>query len=118
MNILITLGDHSQEWHWQFVSRNDSPVGSADNRHFGDNIPMMALANRSDRPLPYWAEGKWTHLSDQECPLCKKVTYQLWVSPIHEVGSAEERELLQYIFRIMVELCPNHHDFFTTPDMT
>jgi hypothetical protein len=79
---------------------------------------MKALGNRSDHPLPDWAEGKWNHLVDQDCPLSKKVTYQLWVSPIRKTDPAEERESQQYVFKVMVELCPNHHDFFTTPDMT
>jgi len=64
----------------------------------------MALAIRSDRPLPQEASrAEWerTHerLLDTLCPRCKTVTYQLWPLPIRETYPDERRELQKYVYR-------------------
>ena len=76
---------------------------------------MIALVNRTDCPLPTVA-GTLNHLLDLECPLCHKVTYQLWLSPADGLGPADERQLHTYLFQTVIESHPKHRDFYLMPD--
>lgn len=77
---------------------------------------MIALVNRADCTLPAWADGQFSHVLDRECPLCKKVTYQLWVPTAYEIEPGNESELRNYLFQTVIESCPKHRDFYYQAD--
>jgi hypothetical protein len=76
----------------------------------------MALAVRSDRPLPEGASrAEWerTHerLLDTLCPKCKAVSYELWPMAIRETYPDERRELQGCVYQTLEANCPDHPDF-------
>ncbi len=75
---------------------------------------MQHLAVRSETPLPQWAQGKYQRKQDVRCPRCHTV-YALW-SPDLEIEREAVDAQAAWVKGYLENVCPNHHEYFLTPD--
>jgi hypothetical protein len=76
---------------------------------------MQFLAVRSDRPVPLEFRGKYVHKVDVECDGCGTVTYQLH-APLLETELDQVYAQGEWLNKHLLKTCPEHPDFFLTPD--
>jgi hypothetical protein len=76
---------------------------------------MQFLALRSDRPLPRQFQETFVPKLDVECYKCKALTYQLH-APILETEADQIQAQGEWLNAYLPKVCPDHHDYFFTPD--
>jgi hypothetical protein len=76
---------------------------------------MQFLAVRSDRPLPPEFQDRFVPSFEVECYKCNQVRYFLYV-PTLETENDQVTALAIWLDEQLPKVCPDHPDWFLTPD--